>query len=52
MIEFFDRIEMVNKDSQMSELWVIDSYRKVEAVILLVLKHSMILDSKLFNKKP
>ena len=33
MIEFFNRIKIVNKDLQMSELCVIDSYRKVEAVM-------------------
>ena len=33
IIEFFDRIEIFNKDLQMSELYVIDSYQKVEAVM-------------------
>ena len=38
--EFFDRIEIVNKDSQISELCVIDSYPKVEAVMFYSLAES------------
>ena len=34
MIEFFDRIKIDNKDLPMSELCVIDSYWKAEAVVL------------------
>lgn len=32
MIEIFDRIETLNRDLQKSELCVVDSYRKIEAV--------------------
>ena len=33
MIEFFDGIEIDDKDLQISELCVIDSYRKISAVM-------------------
>lgn len=34
MVEIFDRIEILNTDLQKSELCVVDSYRKIEAVTI------------------
>ena len=39
MIEFFDRIEIVNKDLQMSELCVIEPYRSKLSVFSLEAFH-------------
>ena len=47
MIEIFDRIEILNKDLQKSELCVVESYRKVEIVAVVILE---IGNTKLFGR--